>query len=253
MNLAVGRVWSAALDLVLPHSCPSCEQLVAARGLFCGPCFGRITLISRPLCECCGAPFESRDQAGRFGLCADCTNDPPEFGRARAAFLYDEHSRGLVLGLKHADRTDLARTLAPFMVRAGAELLADAAFLVPVPLHWGRLIGRRYNQAALLAYEVRLLSERPVLVDGLVRQRATRSLGHMGHQERALELEGAFGVKEGRAIEITGRRVLLIDDVMTTGATVRGCAKALLAVGAASVDVLAVARVGRQKRGDQLF
>jgi len=127
MNFAVTRVWSAALDLVLPHTCPSCDQPVAARGLFCAPCFGRITLISKPFCRCCGVPFGSEYQAGRGGLCVDCASDRPEFERARAAFVYDAQSRGLVLGLKHADRTDLARTLAPFMVRAGgaAPLAAD--------------------------------------------------------------------------------------------------------------------------------
>ena len=247
MGFALTRVCSAALDLVLPHTCPSCEQLVAARGLFCAPCFGRVTLISRPLCRCCGVPFGSHGHAGRLGLCDDCVADPPEFGRARAAFLYDEHSRGLVLSLKHADRTDLARTLAPFMARAGAELLADAELLVPVPLHRWRLIGRRYNQAALLAYELQRIGGLPMLADGLARLRATRSLGHMGRADRALELAGAFAAKLSRQAAIAGRRVLLIDDVMTTGATARGCAAALLAAGAGRVDVLAVARVAGRK------
>jgi len=244
MNFAVTRVWSAALDLVLPHTCPSCDQPVAARGLFCAPCFGRITLISKPFCRCCGVPFGSEYQAGRGGLCVDCASDRPEFERARAAFVYDAQSRGLVLGLKHADRTDLARTLAPFMVRAGGELLAEAELLVPVPLHRWRLIGRRYNQAALLAQELKRLTGRPVLADGLVRLRPTRSLGHMGREERARELAGAFAVNADRATMIENRRVLLIDDVVTTGATARGCTKRLLAAGAARVEVLAVARVG---------
>jgi ComF family protein len=239
-------VCSAALDLVLPHTCPSCEQPVAARGLFCAPCFGRITLISKPLCQCCGVPFGSEYQAGRGSLCVDCGTDRPEFGRARAAFLYDAQSRGLVLGLKHADRTDLARTLAPFMVRAGRELLADAELLVPVPLHRWRLIGRRYNQAALLAHEVRRLTGRPVLVDGLLRRRPTQSLGHMGRGDRARELAGAFAANPDRTAAIKHRQVLLIDDVMTTGATARGCAKQLLAAGVSRVDVLTVARVGHQ-------
>ena len=127
MSSALTRVCTAALDLVLPHTCFACEQLVAARGLFCATCFGQITLIAQPLCRCCGVPFESRDHAGRLGLCLDCAADPPEFERARAAFRYDDRSRGLVLGLKHADRTDLARSLAPFIARAGGELLAAAA------------------------------------------------------------------------------------------------------------------------------
>jgi ComF family protein len=241
MSSAFTHLWSSALDLVLPHICPSCEQVVAARGLFCASCFGRVTQISKPFCHCCGVPFESHEQTLR-GLCEDCTLDPPEFTRARAAFLYDRHSRDLVLGLKHSDRTDLARTLAPFLARAGRELLAESDLLVPVPLHRGRLIARRYNQSGLLAQALGRVVGKPVLLDGLIRLRATKSLGHMGRDERAAELAGAFAANPARAAAIAGARVLLIDDVMTTGATVRGCAAALRAVGAMRVDVLAVAR-----------
>ncbi len=147
------------------------------------------------------------------------------------------------MALKHADRTDLARTLAPFLLRAGGEILADTDLLVPVPLHRWRLVARRFNQAALLARELGRLAGQGVLVDGLTRRRATKSMGHLGREDRAKELHGAFAMTPGREAAITGRRLALIDDVMTTGATVRGCARTLLAAGAISVDVITVAHV----------
>jgi len=242
-NQIYQRVLVAALDVMLPHTCPACDQQVAARGLFCAPCFAQMTLITQPFCHCCGVPFESRDHAGRTALCEQCRSDPPEYGRARSAFLYDDRSRGLVLALKHGDRIDLAQTLAPFMARAGQDLLADADYLVPVPLHRRRLIARRYNQAALLAREVARLCGKRVVLDGLRRIRVTQSLGHLGREERAAELAGAFALRERHRGAFEGRKLVLIDDVITSGATLRGCARVLLAAGAARVDALTVAHV----------
>ncbi len=242
MFVRASNLAASALNLLLPHICPACEQVVAARGLFCAACFGKVSLIAAPLCRCCGVPFESAAQAGPGGLCEDCLTDRPEFGAARAAFLYDAHSRHLVLGLKHGDRTDLAATLAPFLLRAGRELLARADVLMPVPLHRRRLIARRYNQSALLARALARLAGHRLMLEALQRTRATQSLGHLGREQRKAELHGAFAVDQAQSAGFAGKHVLLIDDVMTTGATVRGCARALLAAGAASVDVLAVAR-----------
>ena len=232
----------AGLDLLLPHICPGCDRQVAARGLFCADCFGRFSLISEPLCRCCGKPFESADQAGAGGLCEDCRADRPEFAQARAAFRYDEHSRALILALKNQDRLDLVASLTPFVLRAGRPLLESADLLVPVPLHRGRMLSRRYNQSALLARAIAAASGVPCLPDALRRTRATRSLGHLGADERRAELEGAIAANPAGAARIAGQRVLLIDDVITTGATSRGCTRALLAAGAAQVNVLALAR-----------
>jgi ComF family protein len=165
------------------------------------------------------------------------------FRHARAALRYDTQGRRLILPFKHADRTELASVLAPHMARAGAALLRDADLLVPVPLHRGRLFRRRYNQAALLAQAVARIADRPAVPDALRRERATASLGEKSATERTAEVAGAFAVRPSRAKQIVGKQVLLIDDVMTSGATANACADVLLAAGATSVDVLVAARV----------
>jgi ComF family protein len=185
-------------------------------------------------------PFGS-EQTG--GICAACADTPSAFREARAALRYDRQSRDLILPLKHADRQELAPVLAAMMGRAGAGLLERADILVPVPLHRARLFHRRYNQAALLAVLLARSVRRPVQPDGLVRLRATDSLDDKSPAERAEAVAGAFAVRPTRAGRIAGRTVLLIDDVMTSGATAIGCARALLDAGASAVDVLVAARV----------
>ncbi len=180
---------------------------------------------------------------GTESLCPRCRLAPPLFGRARAALRYDAQGRRLILAFKHADRTELAATLASHMARAGATLLRDADLLVPVPLHRMRLFRRKYNQAALLARALARISGRPYLLEGLVRRRATASLGFKSAAERAAEVAEAFSVRTLYAGRMRGLRVLLIDDVMTSGATANACTAALLDAGAAAVDVLVAARV----------
>ena len=182
-------------------------------------------------------------------FCGACAARAPAFDRARAVFRYDAASRGLILRFKHGDRTGSAPHFARWLARAGAELLEDADVLVPVPLHRWRLFARRYNQAALLARALGRLAHRPVLPDALRRLRPTAPLGGKSAVERAAELAGAFAVRASRAGRIAGRRVLLIDDVLTSGATAHACADALLAAGASSVDVLAAARVPDPRQG----
>jgi ComF family protein len=191
----------------------------------------------------CGVPFSHVAQCGPDRLCPSCREQPPPWGRARAPLRYDAQSRRILLPFKYGDRTDLASALAPLMARAGATLLREAEILVPVPLHRSRLIARRYNQAALLALAVGRIAGRPALPDGLQRTRVTASLGVLSAEERAEVVEGAFVVRLRRKPRIAGHRVLLVDDVMTSGATCAACTHALLDAGAASVDVLAAARV----------
>lgn len=175
--------------------------------------------------------------------CPACTSSPRAFARARAACLYDEHSRDLILKLKHADRPDLGKLFARWLSRAAAELIVDADAIAPVPLHRARLFARRYNQAAEIARPLARLAKRRYLPDALLRRRATDSQGAKSARGRRENVRGAFVVPERRRRQVEGRRVLLIDDVLTTGATAEACARALIKAGAATVDVAVVARV----------
>ncbi len=201
----------------------------------------RIDFLEAPVCDGCGLPFAYDQGAGV--RCPACMARPRIFARARAACLYDETSRDLVLKLKHVDRPDLGRLFALWLSRAAAELLADADAIAPVPLHPSRLFARRYNQAAEIARPLSRLTSRLYLPDVLVRGRDTVSQGGKSGRGRRLNVKGAFMVPPDRRKQIEGRRVLLVDDVLTTGATAEACAKALLAAGARAVDLAVVARV----------
>lgn len=237
------RAGRGLLDVLLPPQCLTCDQPVGEAGQFCAACFRRTGFITAPFCDCCAEPMVHAGQLSPEGMCADCLSARPVWRRARAALRYDEQARRLILPLKHADRLELARPLAAMMVRAGAALLREAEVIVPVPLHRRRLLSRRYNQAALLARSLALLSGRPAIPDALRRTRATVSLGHLGRFERQAAVSGAFAVRPSRRTAVAERRVLLVDDVLTSGATADACATALLGAGAASVDVLVAARV----------
>jgi ComF family protein len=233
----------AALDVLLPPTCLTCDEPVDAQGRFCARCFRKTDFVVEPFCRRCGVPFANAGQGGAERLCPACREDPPGFDRARAAFRYDWQARRMVLPFKHGDRTELANGLAIHMARAGAPLLADATLLVPVPLHRRRLFQRRYNQAALLARALGRRAARAVAADALRRVRATASLDAKSAGERAAELDGAIAVRPARLTRIAGQHVLLIDDVMTSGATANECARVLKAAGAVAVDVLVAARV----------
>ena len=241
--LSLRRAARAGLDLLLPASCNCCDAPVDAPGQLCGVCFQRISFIAEPLCLHCGLPFASRAAAGTARICATCTAAPPPWARARAAMLYDTASRALILPFKHADQIEIARTLAMHMHRAGAALLAGADLLVPVPLHRWRLLRRRYNQSALLAQDLSRRTGIPVSLDMLVRLKPTRFLSQMPGSARARALSGAIAVRPVRLPLVTGRRIVLIDDVLTSGATAGACTRALLDAGAANVDVLVASRV----------
>ena len=239
----LGSMAAAALDLLLPPTCMLCTVPVDAPGLLCGACFGELTAAGEPCCLCCGVPFDLAWHAAEGGLCQRCIDTPPPFERARGALLYDNASRRLVLPFKHGDRIEFATILARLMARSGASLLREADVLVPVPLHRRRLFVRRYNQAALLAQVLGLMTGRLVLVDALARITATQNLDGKTAAERRDEVATAFAVRPRRVSILEGRRVLLIDDVMTSGATAGACSASLLAAGVAAVDVLVATRV----------
>jgi len=243
------RLAGLALDAVLPPQCLACGEVVAEPGALCPECWGGVTFLGPPQCAVCGRPFEY--DHGEGALCGACIRRPPPFERARAAMAYGDTCRALIIGFKHGDRTDAAAAFGRWLARAGAGLIADADMAVPVPLHWTRLFARRFNQAALLAGALGRGCGLPVMPDLLVRRRRTPSQGHMGPAARRRNLKGAFAVRPSRRSQVRGRRVLLVDDVLTTGATATACARTLVRAGAAAVDVLTLALVVRPAVWDE--
>jgi ComF family protein len=243
----------AVLDLVYPPFCIGCRAQVAAPGALCAACWQRVGFLDGPMCDCCGLPFEfGFEVLGNAGTrCAACHANPPAYDKARAVMRYDEHSKGPILAFKHGDRLDLAPAFARWLDRGGRALLDEAELIVPVPLHPGRLWTRRYNQSAELARALAKLGGRPAALTLLERARATPSQGAMrSAKARRRNMLGAFKVRPRHKSAIAGRNILLVDDVLTTGATAEACARALKRAGAAKVLVLALARVVRPHAGD---
>lgn len=231
----------AMLDLVVPPVCAGCRTPIADQAGLCARCWGELSLIERPFCEQLGIPFAY--DLGPGALSAEAIANPPPFGRARAVTRYDDVARRLVHALKYRDRQEIAIVMGKMMARAGGELTADAELLVPVPLHRTRLLMRRFNQAAALAAAVSRESGVPVSLHGLSRVRATRHQVGLTAKERESNVRGAFRVVPEAAPELAGRRVVLIDDVLTSGATVAAAVRALNRARVRSVDVLVFARV----------
>ena len=232
-----------ALDFLIQPQCLSCGTSIERHGGLCAPCWSDLSFIAGSLCARCGTPFELA--RGNDAVCGACVRDPPVFDRARAALRYDDAAKRLIVTFKRADRTEIAPLLARWTFTAGGDMLADADWLVPVPLHRWRLFWRRYNQSSLLANALGRQSGVGVLHQGLVRTRFTPSQSSLSRVARLSNVAGAFAVGKGAVDTIPGSRVVLVDDVMTTGATVSACGRQLVDAGAARVDVLTVARVVR--------
>ena len=229
-----------AVDVALPRLCPACREPVGDAGL-CAPCWSKLSFIARPYCERLGIPFAYDGGPGLLSM--EAIADPPAYQRARAAVRYDEVARTLVHAFKYGDRLDLAPTLGRWMASAGREVLDGVDALAPVPLHWRRLWTRRFNQSALLAEVVGKAAGKPVAHNALKRVKATPQQVGLSQAERAVNVQGAFRVPDDGKPEVAGRRLVLVDDVLTSGATVDACARTLLRAGAAQVDVLVFARV----------
>lgn len=228
-------------DLLLPPLAHDAPEAAASAGLTPGA-WSRVTFLEDPVCDGCGMGFEA--DAGAFAdRCAACLAQPYAFARARAACVYDEASRGLILKLKHADHQPFAPLFARWISRAAAPLLAEADAVVPVPLHPLRLLSRRFNQAAEVARPLARDAGLDFLPDALIRQTHTASQGGKSARGRRLNVKTAFAVASSGARRVKGRRILLVDDVLTTGATAEACARALLDAGARAVDLAVVARV----------
>jgi ComF family protein len=237
------EIGSGLLDALAPPSCPVTDEPVAAPGLVSASAWARINFIEDPVCACCGAPFSVA--FGEATLCAGCIADPPDFDSARAGVVYDDASHALIIAFKHSDRTDLAPLFARWLAGAGRLTLTKDALVAPVPLHWRRLFARRYNQAALLARLLAGAVGAEFAPDLLARTRPTPPQKNLSGEARRRNVAGAFTLSPGAAMRIAGRSVVIVDDVLTTGATLSACARALKKAGAARVDALAIARVVR--------
>ena len=235
-------LWAArsAVDTLYPPTCLACRAGTQAHGALCPRCWSAMRFIERPFCERLGTPFEQ--DLGEGLLSPQAMADPPVFARARAVARFEDGpARKLVHRLKYSDRAEMARPMARWMARAGADILADADLLAPVPLHPLRLWRRRFNQAAMLAREVSRTTGKPCDVGALMRVKATRSQVGLSRAQRAENVQGAFKVAE--AAPVKGRAVVLVDDVLTSGATANAASRALVRAGAKRVDVLVFARV----------
>ena len=233
------RALHAAAGLIWPVTCMMCEERVEEEGALCPACWRATPFVGGTACDACGIALPGHD-AGLV-TCDECLATPRPWSRGRAALSYGDGARSLVLALKHGDRTDLARGAGRWMHRRGRDLIGPETLIVPVPIHRWRLLRRRYNQSALLAREIARLSGADWDPCALVRIRATESQDHRSVADRFGNVAGAIAP----AIDMTGRSVLLIDDVLTSGATLAACSDAARAAGAARADVLVLARVAK--------
>lgn len=240
----------ALIRLVFPPLCIACGKVVESPGCLCPECWNQIHFLDGPVCAVCGRPFAV--DPGPGAVCSACLANPPAFDSARAVMRYAETSKRPILALKHADKPELAPAMAGWMARAGHEFIIASDIIVPVPLHRGRLWRRRYNQAAELARALSRHTGLPSAPQALIRIRATPSQGEMpSAKARHRNVQGAFAVPKDRRAEVSGKRVLLVDDVMTTGASLQACARTLKRAGAERVFCLSLALVSRDSL-DQL-
>lgn len=244
------KALAVALDRLsrwlVPAVCLACRTPLGSHDSLCGACWQRVAFIRPPLCDRLGLPMPF--DTGDLMVSAAAAADPPPYARARAVAHYDGVIRTLIQGMKYADRHDPRRLFARWLATAGGDLLRDADLIVPVPLGRWRLLTRRFNQAAIVAGELARMSGKPHDPLALVRTRTITSQVGLTRDQRRRNVAGAFAVPERRRSLVAGKRVLLVDDVITTGATIEACTRALERAGATEVDVLALALVTEKVR-----
>jgi ComF family protein len=228
------------LDMILPPRCIVTGDLVERMGILAPEAWQKLQFIQPPHCECCGIPFAV--EMGDGLLCTDCLQNPPAFAKARAALVYDDESKKVILNFKYGDRTDFIPTLTNWLSQAGFEMLARTDFLVPIPLHPWRLWVRRYNQAALLAEGLAKATGLKTYPTLLKRVKKTKQHQGMSKAERYKNIANAFALSKRDEALVKGKTITLIDDVLTTGATVSEATRVLYKAGAQTIYVLTIAR-----------
>ena len=244
----IKRSLSSLTDLVLPPRCPVTGEIVDRPGMVSPAAWSGLRFVSAPQCRCCGLPFDLLTEAvlpDDQTLCGGCLAVPKPYAQARASLVYDDASRALILGFKHGDQTHLTVTFAPWLLTAAQEFIGEADVIIPVPLHWMRLLRRRYNQAALLGHALGRLAGKECWPDALVRRKNTPTQGHLNARQRHENVKRAFELRPDYAEKLVGKNIILIDDVHTTGATIEECVRVLKDGGVQRVDVLTLARVVR--------
>jgi ComF family protein len=229
------------IDLLIPLKCIKCGTILENKEGLCASCWPLISFITKPYCACCGHPFDFEIEEG--ALCGMCSHTHPPYQTARSVFVYTAESKDLILKFKHTDSIHAAPLFAPWMGCVLGEI--ENPLCIPVPLHWTRLFMRTYNQAALLAHELAKFKGWMYAPSLLIRTRRTASQGHLSKKERTKNVSRVFTVPPSKKRQVAGKTILLIDDVFTTGATVKACTKALLKAGAKEVHVLTLSRVVR--------
>ena len=239
-----GTAFQTAVQLIYPPRCLLCGATVDSDFGLCGPCWRDTPFISGLACDACGVPLPG-DDPDVTEYCDDCLAIARPWSRGRAALRYHDNGRRLVLALKHGDRHDVVRPAARWMARAAQPLITTNMLIAPAPLHWMRMLSRRFNQSALLAQGVARETRLPVCPDLLIRTRRTRPLKGMGVAARHAMLDDAIRVNPRRRAELIGRNILLVDDVMTSGATLSAAAQACFSAGAQNVCILTLARAAK--------
>jgi ComF family protein len=242
------RAWSGLSDLILPPVCLSCREPMTAHDTLCPTCWSGIDFIRPPICDRLGIPLPFA--TGEVSLSAAAMANPPVYDRARAAAHFSGLMRRLIHDLKFHDRDDLVRLMGTWLMDAGRDVLAESDLIVPVPLSRAGLLRRRFNQSARLGGDLARRSGVPMDALSLIRVRSTASQVGLSRSEREENLRGAFAVREDRRDRIDGRRIVLVDDVLTTGATVCAATRALRRAGAESVAILTLALVTGEGLGD---
>jgi len=243
-NRMRGQAFQTMLRLLYPPRCTICGEPVESDFGLCGPCWRDTPLISGLCCETCGVPLPG-EGSGQAEFCDDCLTIARPWSKGRAAVLYRDNGRKLVLALKHGDRHDIVRPAAQWMAGAARPILSQDMTIAPIPLHWTRFLRRRFNQSALLAQAVATHLDLPYCPDLLIRSWRTRVLDGLGRDGRHETLCGAIKAHAGRRHHLDGRVILLVDDVMTSGATLSAATEACFAAGARDVRVLVLARVAK--------